>query len=93
MIGYAVYGLILDKCFSVSVNYIALLILAVVIAVVSQLGDLIASYIKREQGIKDFGFIFPGHGGVMDRFDSIIAVAPIIYGATLLLPSTIHIFG
>lgn len=93
VIGYAVYGLILDKCFSVSVNYIALLILAVVIAVVSQLGDLIASYIKREQGIKDFGFIFPGHGGVMDRFDSIIAVAPVIYGATLLLPSTIHIFG
>ena len=93
VIGYAVYGLILDKCFSVSVNYIALLILAVVIAVVSQLGDLIASYIKREQGIKDFGFICPGHGGVMDRFDSIIAVAPVIYGATLLLPSTIHIFG
>ncbi len=93
ILGYSVYGLILDKCFDVSVNYIALLILSVVIAIVSQLGDLIASYIKRECGIKDFGFIFPGHGGVMDRFDSIIAVAPVLYGITLLLPDQLYILG
>ena len=93
ILGYGIYGLILDKCFDVTVHYVALLLLAIVIALVSQIGDLIASYIKRECEIKDFGFIFPGHGGVMDRFDSIIAVAPFIYGITLLLPDKIQFFG
>lgn len=53
----------------------------------SQLGDLIASAIKRDTGIKDFGWIFPGHGGFMDRFDSVMFIAPIMY----LLPSVIGI--
>ena len=44
----------------------------------SQFGDLAASAIKRDEGIKDFGWIFPGHGGFLDRFDSILYVAPII---------------
>ena len=45
----------------------------------SQLGDLIASAIKRDTGIKDFGWIFPGHGGFMDRFDSVMFIAPNMY--------------
>ena len=77
--GYAIYGAVLALAFDVKVNWPMLMVLAVIIAVVDQLGDLIASYIKREQGIKDFGTIFPGHGGVLDRFDSIIAIAPVIY--------------
>lgn len=44
----------------------------------SQLGDLVASAIKRDTGIKDFGWIFPGHGGFMDRFDSVMYIAPIV---------------
>ncbi len=44
----------------------------------SQIGDLIASSIKRDENIKDFGWIFPGHGGFMDRFDSVMFIAPII---------------
>ena len=43
------------------------------------LGDLIASAIKRDTGIKDFGWIFPGHSGFMDRFDSVMFIAPIMY--------------
>lgn len=49
------------------------------VAVCGQLGDLSASIIKRQYGIKDFGKIMPGHGGVMDRFDSILFVAPAMY--------------
>ncbi len=49
----------------------------ILISIVSQTGDLIASAIKRQYGIKDYGKIFPGHGGVMDRFDSVIATVPI----------------
>ena len=45
----------------------------------AQIGDLVASAIKRHNNIKDFGKIFPGHGGILDRFDSVLFVAPIIY--------------
>jgi phosphatidate cytidylyltransferase len=54
-------------------------------AVSSVFGDLAASAVKRQCGIKDFGGIFPGHGGVMDRVDSIVLVAPMVYAMVWLL--------
>ncbi len=54
-------------------------------AVLAQVGDLTASKIKRITGIKDYGFIMPGHGGVLDRFDSILFIAPYVYYSTNLL--------
>lgn len=61
-------------------------IIAAVGSVLSQIGDLAASGIKRNNDIKDYGKLIPGHGGIMDRFDSVIVTAPLIYyGAMLLL--------
>lgn len=54
-------------------------------AVISQIGDLAASGIKRDHGIKDYGKLIPGHGGIMDRFDSVIFTAPIVYLLLLVL--------
>ncbi|NLW22317.1 MAG: phosphatidate cytidylyltransferase [Tissierellia bacterium] len=55
------------------------LLLSFVASIIAQIGDLIASKLKRITGIKDFGFIMPGHGGILDRFDSILFTAPLIY--------------
>lgn len=54
-------------------------------ALLSMVGDLAASAIKRDVGIKDYGHLIPGHGGVMDRFDSVIVTAPVIYFLAVLL--------
>ena len=56
-------------------------------SVISQIGDLAASAVKRNMDIKDYGKIIPGHGGIMDRFDSIIFVTPIIYAILYVMKS------
>ncbi len=61
---------------SVHINYFELFVLGMLLSVVGTLGDLSASVLKRQCDIKDYGNIMPGHGGVMDRFDSVLFVAP-----------------
>ena len=63
----------------IELNYILMAIIGLVTSIISQIGDFSASTIKRHCKIKDFGSIMPGHGGVLDRFDSILLVAPFIY--------------
>ena len=75
-----VYGIGLDFVLkNIEVNYLRLFLFGAVLSVVSQLGDLIASLIKREYGVKDYSNIFPGHGGVMDRIDGITFASLFIY--------------
>ncbi len=60
-------------------------VLGAVGALVSMVGDLAASAVKRDHGIKDYGKLIPGHGGIMDRFDSVIVAAPIVFLGIALL--------
>ena len=74
-----IFGIVCSVIFDCAVFYLPLVALALVAGVMSQLGDLAASCIKREHGIKDFSNLLPGHGGVLDRFDSVLFVAPVVY--------------
>lgn len=56
-----------------------IILLSIISSIMAQIGDLTASKIKRITGIKDYGYIMPGHGGILDRFDSIIFTAPVVY--------------
>ena len=73
------YAYVAGNIMNVSVNLVSAAVIGFTAGVVSQFGDLCASIIKREHNIKDFGNIMPGHGGVMDRFDSLMFVAPAVY--------------
>ena len=55
------------------------ILLSIIASIMAQIGDLTASKIKRVTGIKDYGYIMPGHGGILDRFDSILFTAPVVY--------------
>lgn len=82
-IGFTVlYGFIVGKISGATPNYIALIIVSLVVSILSQCGDLVMSLIKRKFEIKDYGRLFPGHGGVLDRFDSIIVTSACIYFLT-----------
>lgn len=82
MAGNVVCGLlfafVMDRWFGGSIGYGAMALLALLCGIVAQVGDLSFSLIKREFGIKDYGHLFLEHGGVLDRFDSVLFVTPVI---------------
>lgn len=79
------YGYFLTTRFDTGLQLYHFVLLAFVTSLVSQLGDLAASMIKRQFGIKDYGNILPGHGGVLDRFDSVIFATPVVYYIIVLM--------
>lgn len=93
-IAAVVFGLIVSLVDSdiTEVHYISLFAAGMIISVVSQVGDLIASYIKRKYDVKDYGNLLPGHGGILDRFDSVLCVMPtmVILGE---IPHLFDFFG
>lgn len=79
IIGAVYAAIVSDKLTGVSNPVVAFAIIGAASSVISQLGDLAASAIKRNHDIKDYGKLIPGHGGILDRFDSVIFTAPIVY--------------
>ena len=72
-----------------TVAYERIAVMAVVLAPLSVVGDLFASVLKRQNGIKDYGKLFPGHGGVMDRFDSVAAIALLVFTVVQFWPAIV----
>ena len=73
-----IFVFVMNRWFGGAIGYGAMAVLALICGVVAQIGDLSFSLIKREFGIKDYGKLFLAHGGVLDRFDSVLFVTPVI---------------
>lgn len=78
VVGVVIFCLVLKYFFGFTVNYSAIIVYGIVGSCVCVFGDLCFSVIKRQTGIKDYGNLIPGHGGILDRFDSTIFVAPVV---------------
>ena len=85
IVSYAVIGAVGGHMLEVESPMLSCALACAIAAVISQIGDLAASAIKRYHNIKDYGKLIPGHGGILDRFDSVIFTAPIIYYLAVLL--------
>ena len=80
-----IYTYICNTYLGMNFNYIYIILIAIVLSLVGQIGDFAASSIKRYTGIKDFSNLIPGHGGMLDRIDSVIFIAPFAYFLLMLL--------
>lgn len=86
VLGTALYCFILDIAFGFEINYVFVVFYGIVCSLAGVFGDLCFSVIKRQTGIKDYGNLIPGHGGILDRFDSMMLVGPLAEVLLLLLP-------
>ncbi len=78
IISFIIFGFVMKRINGITPNLPILISAGFITSIVSQTGDLIMSAVKRKFDLKDYGKLFPGHGGVLDRFDSVIAVAPFL---------------
>ncbi len=79
VLGTLVFGLIVHRITGLKVHNLRLIPISLIGGIMAQMGDLAASLLKRYANIKDFGKLMPGHGGILDRFDSILFTTPVIY--------------
>ena len=89
--GMLIYCLVLQFGFKFRVNYLYALLYGAVGSLAAVFGDLCFSAIKRQCGIKDYGNLIPGHGGILDRFDSMTIVAPLTEALMLVLPVVVSV--
>ena len=91
ILGMMLYTAIMQLGSGFDVNYGFALVYAILGAMTGVFGDLCFSLVKRQVGIKDYGNLFPGHGGVLDRFDSMILVSPLIELLLIILPVVVKV--
>jgi len=89
IIGMLLYGLLLSYTTPLTVIFPALILYGILGAIMTELGDLVFSLIKRKCEIKDYGKLIPGHGGALDRFDSMIFCGPTLYLLVIFIPAFI----
>lgn len=89
VVGMLIYGLILQFAFDFKVNFFFAMVYGLIGAVGGVFGDLCFSVIKRQTGIKDYGNLIPGHGGILDRFDSMMIVGPLAEILLILIPMAV----
>ncbi|MDU0946224.1 MAG: CDP-archaeol synthase, partial [Anaerococcus vaginalis] len=82
--GAVILNLIYVNYVNLDKNILLVIIFTIIAAFLSETGDLVASFIKRKCKIKDYGNLIPGHGGILDRFDSILFISPCLYLFTLI---------
>ena len=86
VVGMLLYCVVLQVAFDMKPNYIFAVFYGLIGALTSVFGDLCFSVVKRQTGIKDYGNLIPGHGGILDRFDSMMLAGPLAEVMLLLLP-------
>lgn len=85
VLSIVIYTAILNNFLGFNISYLIVILAGICLSIISQVGDLAASIIKRYAGIKDFSNLIPGHGGMLDRIDSLIFVAPFVYFLFILI--------
>lgn len=90
VLGMVIYCAVLNLGFQFRVNYLYAVVYGILGSAAGVFGDLCFSVIKRQTGIKDYGNLFPGHGGILDRFDSMMVVAPLVEVLMLIIPVVVR---